>query len=362
MKHLVFSDGHVGDYAEGWIDPDTKLNTRLLDTLAVWDWVRELAIAEKVDAVVFVGDRFRSRRPPYWMRDLADEKVQAISQAGIEQYLLVGNHDQYDKAGTWNSFNGLRIHAKNAPIHVIDRPTLYPLSSFGTMMFVPFGFTDEVLFDPPRESGRRTNVLFFHDDVAGVSNYGAFRAKGGIPKSYIDKPEWSLILVGHVHMRQDLGLEATQGFHVGSPLERVEDGPQGPKGALLIEYTENGTKGEFVESPFPCILRHEFDIGDSTQCDLSNLQDVAGNVIVATIYHTGQADGRLRRDVLERLREMGARSAKVQLELKPRVDRNVTVSNVNTKLPLDAQIVEWARHQTDDEDVVEKLSSITQPE
>src|SRR5437773_4629176 len=99
MRLVVFSDGHIGEYGEGRIDPSTGLNTRLLDTLGVWDWVREQAKYEKADLVIFGGDRFKPHKPPTWMRDLADVRLNRFNLDNINIACLLGNHDNYDKGG-----------------------------------------------------------------------------------------------------------------------------------------------------------------------------------------------------------------------------------------------------------------------
>jgi DNA repair exonuclease SbcCD nuclease subunit len=342
MKLIVFSDCHIGEYTEGWTDPETGFNTRLLDTLALWDWITQLAKKEKVDAIVFGGDRFRQRRPPYWIRDLGDKKICAITNAHIPLFLLVGNHDMYDKAGTWDSFNGLRVW-DHPCVEIINLPTVWPIGDHVALWFVPYGFRDEKFFTPSGTQDR-LNILFFHDDVEGVSNYGHSTAQTGILKSWIDRPEWDLVLGGHVHLRQRLPLKATNGFHIGSTLDFASDGPQGAKGAwiLTLSGAERRIEAEFVESPAPKI--HKFEI-EEADLDLNALP-IKGNVLQLAI--TGDGGGKLKREVISELHKRGARSASVSVTPRRRIITRESDTVINVKQPLTHQVLDYAKTKTDD--------------
>lgn len=354
MKLAIFSDCHIGEYSEGWVDPETKLNTRLLDTLAIWDWITQIARSEKADAIVFAGDRFRLKRPPSWIRDLADRKVRDISEAGIPLYLLVGNHDMYDKAGTWDSYNGLRVW--DAPVHIINEPSIYPLEGVN-LVFLPYGFREEwpaCLSDIVAEE--KINILFFHDDVKDISNYGSFTAKEGIPKEWIDCPEWDLVLGGHIHKRQELPLERTDGFHIGSPLDLAQDGPQGAKGALILTLSTDPKKVEveFVESPAPKIIKK--CLGANEEWDLS---DVKGNIIQLEIE---EGNNKIRHEWINRLRSAEVRSASVSIIQKKQLLVNQPKIPINATLPLLSQLMEWGKTKTNNEKVLWQLQKIIDEE
>lgn len=362
MKYIIFSDGHIGEYTEGWIDPTTKLNTRLLDTLSVWDWVLQLAQTEKADGIIFGGDRFRLRRPPFWMRDLADAKIRAISDAGIALYLLVGNHDMYDKAGTWDSYNGLRVW--NAPVHILNEPTIRTVGDDIHFAFLPYGYTAEDIqkLEAQLDVGRKvwsTHVLFFHDDVRGSSQYGnGFVAPNGLPKIAFESGTWDLVVGGHVHLRQELPFETTIGFHVGSPLDRVEDGPQGAKGAWILDVCrgDDKIKIQFVPSPFPKVVRSGYP-SDTWAVFLNTAKD--NIAVVNASVPLGENRIKLRRQILDELHKAGSRSASVTVSAVQtlQVNANIQVS-LDTQLPLGRQLIEWARQKEIDPQVVEQLADV----
>jgi exonuclease SbcD len=93
MKLLHFADLHIGVENHGRPDPNTGLSTRLLDFLAAFDELVDTAIGERVDAVIFAGDAYKSRNPEQTHQREFAKRIIALTRAGIPVYLLVGNHD-----------------------------------------------------------------------------------------------------------------------------------------------------------------------------------------------------------------------------------------------------------------------------
>jgi exonuclease SbcD len=93
MRILHFSDLHIGVENYGRIDPATGLSTRLGDFLASLDEVVEFSLNENVDLVLLAGDAYKGRDPSQThQRELA-KRLFTLTEAGIQVFLLVGNHD-----------------------------------------------------------------------------------------------------------------------------------------------------------------------------------------------------------------------------------------------------------------------------
>jgi exonuclease SbcD len=105
-------------------DPASGLNSRLLDTLAALDFLVDFTIQEKVDLVVFAGDAYQRRDPSQThQRELA-KRVRRLSEAGIAQVMVVGNHDLPAAAGKANSldiFSTLTVEG----MRVASQPGIY---------------------------------------------------------------------------------------------------------------------------------------------------------------------------------------------------------------------------------------------
>jgi DNA repair exonuclease SbcCD nuclease subunit len=358
MRLVTFSDGHVGEYLEGYSDPSTGLNTRLTDTLNVWSWVHQLAVEKKADCVVFGGDRFKPKRPPAWMRDLADARLVPFRDSGLPLAMLKGNHDMWDKGARWTTYGGITTWRRDRdPLWVFDKPGALDLDGV-CLYFLPYGsLGSDIDFTDLNPDG--TNILIAHDDVAGMSNYGAFISKVGLDRREIDREEFLAVLIGHVHLRQELNFKHTTAFHIGSPLERVEDGDQGPKGALVIDIEGNNVSIEFVESPMPKVVRATYEwAGDIEDC-VSAVERAEGNIVLLTVTHSGIVPSGLRRDILKRLRTRGVGSADVKLQaVFEHEDAEGVDVTILGQMPLSDECVEWARKTTKDDKLVGYLEQV----
>ncbi len=63
VRVMHFADAHFGVENYGRQDPETGLNTRLLDFKHSLSKAIEMALAEGIDLAVFAGDAYKSRDP-----------------------------------------------------------------------------------------------------------------------------------------------------------------------------------------------------------------------------------------------------------------------------------------------------------
>lgn len=358
MRFVVFSDGHVGEYLEGYADPTTGLNTRLTDTLNVWTWVHDLAVERKADCVIFGGDRFKPKRPPAWMRDLADARLVPFRESGIPLAMLEGNHDQWDKARRWNTYGGITTwkQEKDA-LWVFDKPGALDFDGL-CFYFLPYGASAADI-DSSDLNPDGTNVLIFHDDVAGLSNYGAFVSQCGHDRESIDREDFLVVMGGHVHLRQILPFQNTSALHIGSPLERIEDGDQGPKGALIVDIDGMDAQFEFVESPMPKIIRTSCAWNGDIDEVVSQVENPAGNIVQLVVSHVGQVPHGLRRELVKRLRDRGVGSADVRLQAEYALDLTGADVEIDaSSMSLDEECIAWAAKTTDDPKLVTYLEQV----
>ncbi len=128
MQIVHFADAHIGTELHGRLDPETLLNTRLLDFTRRLDEIVDFAIENEVDLVLFAGDAFKSRDPsPTHQREFA-RRIRRLSEAGIPLFLLVGNHDVAAASGRATSVD---IYATLGVegVTVGDIPKIYIVST-----------------------------------------------------------------------------------------------------------------------------------------------------------------------------------------------------------------------------------------
>ena len=123
MRLLHFADIHIGMENYSKLDPETGLSTRLLDFFQTFDFIVDTAISEKVDAVVFAGDAYKTRDPNPTQQRGFGERIKKIAKAGIPVVLVIGNHDTPNaegKANTLDIYSALEIDN----VHVSRKPEL----------------------------------------------------------------------------------------------------------------------------------------------------------------------------------------------------------------------------------------------
>lgn len=97
MKYLAVGDVHI------------DINNRMDDIRATLDQIADIAINEKVDKLLFLGDAFTHRRPYPEEYNVLYNWVMKIKKEGIPIVLLRGNHDQQKDASTLDAFEKLQI-------------------------------------------------------------------------------------------------------------------------------------------------------------------------------------------------------------------------------------------------------------
>ncbi|HRF98013.1 MAG TPA: exonuclease subunit SbcD, partial [Aggregatilineales bacterium] len=92
IRVLHFADTHIGMENYGRIDPETGLNSRVVDYLRRMDDMVAYATEHDVDLIIFAGDAFKTRTPnPTYQREFA-YRIRELSQLA-PTVMLIGNHD-----------------------------------------------------------------------------------------------------------------------------------------------------------------------------------------------------------------------------------------------------------------------------
>jgi len=124
MRVLLFSDLHAHAFkAYSTVLPSGR-NSRLQDAVNILTEIKTIADQEKVDGILFGGDLFHIRPGAGTMKIPTFNAIfDAVARLKIGRSfvgLLVGNHDQGDRAGLEHS-----IYAFGSIITVMDQPNWY---------------------------------------------------------------------------------------------------------------------------------------------------------------------------------------------------------------------------------------------
>ncbi|MSP12701.1 MAG: exonuclease SbcCD subunit D [Chloroflexi bacterium] len=279
IRILHFSDIHIGIENYGTLDPNTGVNSRVLDFLRRFDDVVNYALGNEVDAVIFSGDAFKNRDPNSTYRREFAKRIKRIANAGIPIVLLVGNHDLPNvhlRASSVEIFRTLdvpnvivadmeKIHllqTRHGPLQVAAVP--YPIRSRllvgdeyrGLPLEQVNRTIEELVMENIAEMASRLDpllpaVLTGHFTVAG-SKFGSERKitlgyDPTIMLSAVNDPAFDYVALGHIHKHQELNKGAHPPVVYAGSIERVDFGEEREqKGFVVADVWRGGSTYAFI--------------------------------------------------------------------------------------------------------------------
>ncbi len=280
IRLLHFADLHIGIENYGRLDPETGVNSRVLDFLGRLDEVVEYALNHEADLVLFAGDAYKTRDPnPTYQRAFA-RRVKKLADAGIPVVLLVGNHDlpsMPQRASSVDIFHTLavpnvyvgreeallRIPTRRGPVQVavVPFPVRQRLLSSEEFRGLSLEQLDKALQQIVTENiqalARQVDpgipaVLAAHLSVSGAT-YGSERGvmigrDTVVLLSALADPVWDYVALGHIHKHQSLNGNGHPPVVYAGGLERIDFGEEGePRGFCWVHLQRGETTWQFVE-------------------------------------------------------------------------------------------------------------------
>jgi exonuclease SbcD len=272
----------VGDVHEGLsfdfrIDPDTGVSERALDLHGNFAKAAQWAIEHEASLFCVLGDLFdRTHVAPVFRELVRRDVIEPLGKAGIEVWILAGNHDQPRRAARSTSLDDFRGYAHvrifrepKAETRVIDGRTI-------GFLLLPYLHPEEIVEqirekigkDIPREeafeAARRTwkgwiehraeeltgadlRILFGHFEFQGA-RYASTTPPEVVPHDFTFTRDMlpasvDLAVFGHIHMHQALFDKVV---YTGAP-ERIDWGERrDPKGFVALRPDGSWS---FVELP-----------------------------------------------------------------------------------------------------------------
>ncbi len=257
----------------GRIDPSTGIHSRLLDFLNSFDQIIEIAKKERVAAVIFTGDAYRTREPsPTAEREFA-KRIRALLAANIEILLLVGNHDVPNMQGRANAIDVFRalkipglyvsrqpeiVKMLNGKLQVITLPWVNPAFLLAKRDLNPEKLHQTILesldaiwqelLSRAREEKLPT-IAAVHGSIEGAV-YGSetsvlFGSDLPLPKNWFLEEPIIYTAAGHIHKYQAIKAEKPI-VYAGSP-DYIDFGEEREKkGLVVIEIKENSLDYKFL--------------------------------------------------------------------------------------------------------------------
>jgi DNA repair exonuclease SbcCD nuclease subunit len=265
LSFLSYSDIHHHQFDNG---------LTLEDSIAIEDQVIEIATQNNVDAILFGGDTYLLRNPPFTVRAAGDRAL--VKQAKrFRSFRLLGNHDREAK----------NAHSGHAAMH---------LREFQDSLKMPVTIMDQCgtyYFDD--ESGRRAaihaypaghdpttafvidpndiNICVFHDMLIGSWQQNAVQALHGLDPSLFDRAAYDLVLGGDNHVQQKLNFVNTQGWYIGAPMQHNWGDAGQDRGFLLCNIAKDGTERLVTVTPikalYPQFVKYELSVSSMQEID-----------------------------------------------------------------------------------------------
>ena len=347
MKLLHTADIHLGAKNYGRRDPETGLNTRLLDVQRSLDAVVQQALADDVDAFLFSGDAYHTADPTPTQQKLFAQCLQPLAEADIPIVLIIGNHDHpvtYGRASSLDIFEYVQgdIHCFRKPpsaVQVIDTqsgplqliPLPWPIRSqiltkdeyrsmrpeelrqFIEEQYVTYiqRRADDILEDGtgrgPDGSERPLSpdvptVLAGHVTVQGAEMAGSERTTliASEPKFTVGQlavRPIDYVALGHIHHAQVRNPDGHPPVVYAGSIERItfkeRDEPKGFFRVDINKSAEPPTRTQFQETPARSFRAFQVDVRDSetpTEDILQALSDAdVSDAIVRVRYRIEEA-------------------------------------------------------------------------
>lgn len=286
MIITAFSDLHAHPFAQYATIID-GVNSRLLDCVRV---LREvIAFARNTDALVFGGDLFHG---------MAKLDVTALNLVldtladAPPAFMLVGNHDQADRASGHHSLHAIK---RMDHVVVIDKPGWYLHPRIPGLRVFGVPYTDRTEDVTAALSTIERPACEYAIGLLHAGMDGAkvgpleYRVKGEMSVESI--PRWlDYTLVGHYHDHQVL---AERVAYVGATLAHNWGDANKTRGYCVVDL--HAGKIEQIESQAPRFLVRS-ELGDAEPADfvevrLGDLDDGAKEKIEATIKRRGIVHG-----------------------------------------------------------------------
>lgn len=378
IRLLHIGDVHIGMENYGRLDPQTGVNSRVMDFIRRLDDAVQYALDSEVDIFIFTGDAFKTRDPnPTYQREFA-RRIKRVADAGIPVVLLVGNHDlpvAEKRATSIEIFRTLavpNVHYANSddlfiiptrrgePLQIATMP--YPLRARllkqeemrGLSLAQLDAKLEEIvsqniraLADRARQNPDIPAVFVGHFTVRDAE-YGSERSvmlgsDAVIPKTELANGPWDYVALGHIHKHQDVNKGRYPSIVYCGSIERIDFNEMEEKGWVDVEVEKGHTTWRFISHykrparPFVVIQADLRAAPDPTVAALAAIakHNVHEAVVKVKLTLLAEQEAQLRdRDLREALERAGVYYLAAIERTVQRRDQPRLTSSVESLTPL----------------------------
>ena len=380
IRLLHTADIHIGIETYGRLDPQTGVNSRVMDFIRRLDDAVQYALDSEVDLFLFAGDAFKTRDPnPTYQREFA-RRIKRLADAGIPVVLLAGNHDlpvAEKRATSIEIFRTLAVPnvyyagrdelftlptRRGAPLQVATMP--YPLRARlmkqeemrGLSLAQLDAKLEEIVSDSIRALADRARqqpdipAVFVGHFTVRDAEYGSERSvmlgsDTVIPKTALADGPWDYVALGHIHKHQDVNKNRYPSIVYSGSIERIDFSEMEEKGWVEVEVEKGHTTWRFISHykvparPFVIIQADLREAHDPTAAALAAIarRNVKDAVVKVKLTLLAEQEAQLRdRDLREALEKAGiCYLAAIEKAVERRGQPRLHTSRVESLTPLE---------------------------
>lgn len=224
----------------------------------------DAAIEEAVDFVLLAGDLYNTKRVNIKAQSLFVEQLNRLAEAEIKVFLIRGNHDfltEDEKTLTLPFPENVYTYDADVSTHIAETKQSKRVAVTGFSYETQWVFDRKIEEYPNRAANVDLHIGLLHGSADGLeateANYAPFTVNEMRAKNY---DYWAL---GHIHQRQQLA----ENIHYSGNIQGLHKNETGPKGCLLVEWSNREQKINFIPTA-PIIW-------ESVEVDISSIQNVA---------------------------------------------------------------------------------------
>ena len=226
---LIFSDIHLKEWKPFATVLSNGMNSRLMEQIRVLQQVKKIARQHKITNIFFLGDLVDSISPTIskLVINTAFYMIQSLAEVA-NIYLLVGNHDIFGQINTLTPFSSI------PNVNIVNVTTKISLNGKDIDLIPCYGTLPK----------NKSDYCFGHFGIQGATIGDSFVIEEEVkPQSLKD---YSLVLCGHYHSRQQV---AENAYQIGSVMNMNFSNTPEDKGVFLLNPENDELKFIPIDSP-----------------------------------------------------------------------------------------------------------------
>lgn len=247
MKIATFADLHLGVTTYGIIDPETGLNTRVINALHSFDEMLDYCIENNINDIIFAGDMFKNNLPSPTLQKELNERIKRGIDNNIKFYMQDGNHDVSPletAKSAMDPFNTLGI--KNVKHTRFESE--YFIGNIRVLMLPTYCNQEEIEEILSRYNDDIKTIVVGHNTILGAKlNDWLIEANElAIDSKIFNQKNVLAVVLGHLHKHQILSTNPLI-YYTGS-LQRIDFNEESQeKGFVILDINDDKVNYEFID-------------------------------------------------------------------------------------------------------------------